>query len=217
MGRSSILRERASKIWEKIIEHPFVVELYSGVLPYSKFKYYILQDYNYLTSIVKVLSIVSAKAPDINRSKIALKLAYMTVEGEMANYEKLLSEMGLSIRDAVNTVPNPTNIAYMNYLISTSYSKDYWTTIASLLPCYWTYQEIAEKHRDKLESNPSALYKKWATAYLTKEYREIVEVFKSEVDSSSLSIEEMWPYFELSTKYEYLFWSAAYGEEEWVT
>ncbi|MCX8192699.1 MAG: thiaminase II [Nitrososphaeria archaeon] len=205
-----------SRIWEKIITHPFVVELYTGTLPYSKFKYYILQDYNYLVNIVKVLSIVANRAPDVNRAKTALRLAYATIEGEMANYEKLLSEMNLSIKDAEKTTPNPTNIAYMNFLLSTGYSKDYWTTIATLLPCYWTYQEIAETHKDKLESNPSQLYKKWASVYLTEEYKEVVDIFKREVDSSHLSLQEIYPYFELASKYEYMFWSAAYGEEEWV-
>lgn len=215
MSRSSILREKASNIWEKILDHPFVVELYTGRLPFSKFKYYVLQDYNYLVTMTKVLSIVSAKAPKIIQTKRTLHLAYMTVTGEMENYERLLSEMNLTIKDAVATTPNPSNIAYMNFLLSTSYMMDYWTTMTALLPCFWTYLEIAEKHKDKLESNPSILYRRWASTYLTKEYKEIVNIFKDEVDSSSLSVDEMWPYFELASKYEYMFWSAAYGEETW--
>mgnify|MGYP000201929477 CR=1 FL=1 len=215
MSRSSILREKASNIWEKILDHPFVVELYTGRLPFSKFKYYVLQDYNYLVTMTKVLSIVSAKAPNIMQTKRTLHLAYMTVTGEMENYERLLSEMNLTIKDAVSTTPNPSNIAYMNFLLSTSYMMDYWTTMTALLPCFWTYLEIAEKHKDKLESNPSMLYRRWASTYLTKEYKEIVNIFKDEVDSSSLSVDEMWPYFELASKYEYMFWSAAYGEETW--
>jgi len=215
MSKSSILREKASDIWEKILNHPFVVELYTGELPFSKFKYYILQDYNYLVTMTKVLSIASAKAPNIMQTKKALHLAYMTVTGEMENYEKLLSDMNLSIKDAVSTTPNPSNVAYMNFLLSTSYMMDYWTTMAALLPCFWTYLEIAEKHKDKLESNPSTIYRRWASTYLSREYKEIVDIFRNEVDSSSLTVDEMRPYFELALKYEYMFWSAAYSEEKW--
>jgi thiaminase/transcriptional activator TenA len=215
MSKSSILREKASNIWEKILEHPFVVELYAGELPFSKFKYYILQDYNYLVIMIKVLSIVSAKAPNITQTKKALYLAYMTVTGEMENYEKLLLDMNLSIKDAVSTTPNPSNVAYMNFLLSASYMMDYWTTMAALLPCFWTYLEIAEKHKDKLESNPSTIYRRWASTYLSKEYKEIVDIFRSEVDSSSLTVDEMRPYFELASRYEYMFWNAAYSEEKW--
>lgn len=216
MSKSIILREKASRIWDRILDHPFVVELYSGKLPFSKFKYYILQDYNYLVTMVKVLSIVAAKAPNIMQSKKALHLAYMTVTGEMENYERLLKEMNLTIDDAVSTIPNPTNVAYMNFLLSTSFLHDYWISMAALLPCFWTYLEIAEKHREKLESNQSILYKKWASTYLSREYREVVEIFKDEVDSSTLTVEQMWPYFELASKYEYMFWSSAYSEEKWL-
>jgi len=216
MTNSSILRKKASNLWDKILDHPFVVELYTGKLPFSKFKYYILQDYNYLVTMVRVLSIVAAKAPSVRHSRRALQLAYTTVTGEMENYEKLLSEINLTTEDAVSTIPNPSNIAYMNFLLSTSFATDYYTTMAALLPCFWTYLEIAERHKDKLESNPSTLYRKWASTYLSKEYREIVNMFKEEVDSSRLSVDEMWPYFQLASKYEYMFWSAAYGEEEWT-
>lgn len=215
MSNSSILRKRASSIWDKILDHPFVVELFTGELPFSKFKYYILQDYNYLVTMVKVLSIVAAKAPNVRQSRRALDLAYMTITGEMENYEKILSEMNLTIEDAVSTTPNPSNTAYMNFLLSTSFTTDYYTTMATLLPCFWTYLEIAEKHRSKFESNPSTLYRRWASTYLSDEYREIVNIFKEEVDSTKLSVDEMWPYFQLASKYEYMFWNAAYGEEEW--
>lgn len=215
MSKSVFLREKASTIWDKILNHPFVVELYTGNLPFHKFKYYILQDYNYLVTMVKVLSIVAVKAPNIVQSKKALHLAYATVTGEMENYENLLKEMGLTIEDAESSTPNPTNIAYMNFLLSTSFLNDYWITMAALLPCFWTYLDIAEKHREKLERNQSSLYRKWASTYLSKEYKEVVEIFKNEVDSSSIAVDEMWPYFELASKYEYMFWSSAYGEEKW--
>lgn len=215
MSKTAVLRDRASRIWNKILNHPFVLELYMGSLPIPKFKYYILQDYNYLVTMVRVLSIVAAKAPNITQSKTALHLAYSTVTGEMENYERLLREMGLTIEDAAATTPNPTNIAYMNFLISTSLLNDYWVTLATLLPCFWTYSEIAEKHKEKLEFNKSVLYRKWASTYLSEEYRNLVELFKDEVDASNLTVDQMWPYFELASKYEYMFWSSVYSEEKW--
>ena len=34
------LKKDAHAIWEEIIEHPFVAELYKGDLPLNKFKFY---------------------------------------------------------------------------------------------------------------------------------------------------------------------------------
>lgn len=215
MSCSENLRRKAEPIWSKILEHPFVVELYLGKLPLSKFEYYIIQDFNYLVTMVKVLSIVAAKAPDLDHAKIALELAYGTVTEEMANYVRLLSDLGLAIEDVLKTQPNPTNVAYMNFLIATAYSSDYWILMATLLPCFWSYEEIAETHKEKLEKNPVEMYRKWASVYLSEPYKKIVKDLRDVVDSSDVDLERLWPGFKLATKYEYMFWTAAYGEEAW--
>ncbi|MEM2909648.1 MAG: thiaminase II [Nitrososphaerota archaeon] len=215
MRCSEILRRRAEPIWSKVLDHPFVLELYSGRLPLSKFRYYVIQDFNYLVTMVKVFSIVAAKAPDINHAKIALELAYGTVTEEMANYVRLLSELGLTVEDVLRVQPNPTNVAYMNFLIATAYSSDYWTLMATLLPCFWSYEEIAERHKEKLDQNPVGVYRKWASVYLSEPYKKIVKDLRDAVDSLSIDSECLWPGFELATKYEYMFWTAAYSEEVW--
>jgi len=109
---SETLRSKFWDLWVKDLDHPFVVELYSGTLPLDKFKYYLLQDYNYLVTMVRVLSLLAAKAPTLELSRMALELAYGTVTGEMENYERLLSSLGMTVEDAVKTRPNPTNVAY---------------------------------------------------------------------------------------------------------
>lgn len=215
MRASEILRHRAEPIWSKILDHPFVLELYSGSLPLSKFKYYILQDLNYLVTMVKVLSIIAAKAPDLSHAKVALELAYGTVTEELANYTRLLSGLGLTVKDASRAQPSPTNVAYMNFLTATAYSSDYWTGMATLLPCFWSYEEIAERHKEKLEQNPVEVYRRWASVYLSEPYKKIVRDLRDVVDSSGCEVERLWPGFELATKYEYMFWTASYGEEVW--
>ena len=55
---SARLRRDADAIWKGIIKHPFVVELYEGVLPIEKFRFYVLQDYNYLGYYPQKLSLL---------------------------------------------------------------------------------------------------------------------------------------------------------------
>jgi thiaminase/transcriptional activator TenA len=93
------------ELWVKDLDHPFVVELYSGTLPLEKFKYYVLQDYNYLITMVRILSLLAAKAPTLELSRLALELAYGTVTGEMENYERLLSALDMTIDDAIKAKP----------------------------------------------------------------------------------------------------------------
>ncbi|AET32371.1 thiaminase II [Pyrobaculum ferrireducens] len=207
---SAELRRRAGDVWGRILAHPFVVELYGGSLPLEKFRYYLLQDYNYLVNFAKALSLAAAKAPDVSLMKTALELAYGTVTGEMANYERLLAEVGLTLRDAEAAEPNRVNKAYMSYLKSVCALEDFYSCMAAVLTCFWSYLEIAEAHREKLEGNPVAVYRRWASVYLSPEYRALVERLKAVLDRSGRHPDELWPYFREASLYELEFWQAAY-------
>lgn len=203
MGRVSL--------WDRILDHPFVVELYSGVLPVEKFRYYLLQDYFYLVNFARALSLAAAKAPDVVYMKTALSLAYGTVTGEMANYERLLREVGLSVEQAAVAKPNRVNRAYMSFLLSTCALEDFYSCIAAVAPCFLTYLDIAERHKEALKRNKVDIYVAWASTYLTDEYRALVEEVKKMLKGAE---ERISPYFETATEYELQFWDAAYNMEQ---
>jgi len=204
------LRKMAEPIWEQIFRHPFVVEVYGGVLPLEKFRYYLLQDYNYLVNFAKALSLAAAKAPTVSLMKEALGLAYGTVTGEMANYEALLKEVELTLEDAARAEPNFVNVSYMSYLQSVCSLEGFYQCMAAVLPCFWSYAEIAQRHKDALEKNPVQLYRRWASVYLSEEYLSLVRRLREVLDSSGLSAEVLWPYFKQASLYELKFWEAAY-------
>ena len=208
------LRQKALPIWEKIFNHPFVIELYSGNLPFKKFKYYLLQDYSYLVGISKAFSIIAAKSNPDQMRKI-LKIAEMEANTEMKNYEALLNEIGIEMEEAIKTKPSPTNYAYVNFIISTSFMEDEYKGMAALLPCFWTYMEIAERNKKLLEGNRSHIYKKWAMEYLSGEYKNLVEMLISIVNEGEYDSETE-EIFITASKYEYYFWEMAYKMEEWI-
>ncbi|MFN3804928.1 MAG: thiaminase II [Pyrobaculum sp.] len=202
------LRRGVGELWGKILRHPFVVELYGGVLPLEKFRYYLLQDYFYLVNFARALSLAAARAPGVGEMKMALSLAYGTATGEMANYERFLQEVGLSVEQAVATEPNWVNRAYMAFLLSTCALEDFYACMAAVAPCFWTYLDIAEAHRDKLRQNRVELYVKWASTYLTSEYRALVEGVKRAL--AGAEPRRLLPYFKTAAEYELEFWEAAY-------
>ena len=207
---SETLRRWADPIWEQIFRHPFVEEVYRGDLPIEKFRYYLLQDYNYLVNFAKALSLAAAKAPTVQLMKEALTLAYGTVTGEMANYEALLREAGLTLEDAARAVPNVVNVSYMSYLLSVCALEGFHQCMVAVLPCFWSYAEIAQRHRESLERNPVPLYRRWASVYLSEEYLSLVRRLREVLDSSGLPAEALWPYFQQASTYELQFWQAAY-------
>jgi len=217
MRLSEKLKKDAEDIWKKIYVHPFVKELYEGTLPENKFRFYILQDYNYLISSIKNFSILATRAKNGMVMRELIDIAYIEATGEFEGYKKFLKKMGLTIKKAENQEQIQTGISYISFLLSTSSLKSFEEGITAVLPCYWSYAEIAKFHRKKLPSNKNGLYKKWANYYLENDYLNLVDKIKKLVDE----IESDFPYdklkhaFMTSSRYEYMFWDSIYNMRSW--
>jgi len=211
------LRRDTDFIWQHLVSHPFVIELYRGDLPLEKFKFYILHDYYYLTTAMKNFSVLAARAPTAEDLRDILDILRVEAESEYEEYKKFLYRLGYSIEEAVNQEPIPVSISYGSFLLSTSTLKSYPEAITAVLPCFWSYAEIADCHGDKLQDNNNQLYTEWAKVYGTNSYRNLVRKIKKLVNR----IDETCPYdkllkiFTRASRYEYLFWNAVYTQEWW--
>jgi thiaminase/transcriptional activator TenA len=214
MRVTEMLRGDCAHIWSRIMEHPFVLKLYDGTLPEENFRYYILQDYNYLVGLMRCMCVIASKS-DARLMQKTLALAQIEATTELENYQKMLSAIGLSMGDAISAEPAPTNVAYMNFLLSTAYTKSSVEGLTALLPCFWSYVEIAEKNRDRLKMNKNNLYKEWASLYLTEETKGIVEELREIVDSVE-HYDSAREIFLTASRYEYMFWDMAHNLERWV-
>ncbi len=208
MKLSERLKQDAEDIWNDIYQHPFVVELCKGTLPIEKFKYYVLQDYNYLINSIKNFSLLASKAKTTSMLQELVEIAAIEAKGEFSAYNRLLKKLDLSIEDAKNSKRSLAEVSYSSFLLSTTENGSFEEGIAAVLPCYWSYAEIAKCHREKILKNSNQIYKEWASYYLEEEYLELVERIKKSVDN----IEKDFPYDKLrsafinSSRYEYEFW-----------
>ena len=211
------LRRDADAIWGKIIEHPFVVELYSGILPLQKFKFYILHDYHYLVMAVKNFSIIASKADSIEAMREVIDILNMEAKGEFEGYKAFLGRIGYKMEDAAEIEPIPVSVSYGSFLISTSSLKSYAEAITAVLPCFWSYAEIAERHIERLRTHENQLYKDWAEIYATDSYLNLVDKIKTLVNGAGeeFPYEKLKAMFVTASRFEYLFWDAVYAEQEW--
>jgi len=212
---SERLRMDADTIWKQILNHQFVLELYKGVLPVEKFRFYVLQDYNYLITSMKNFSVLSSKAGSVEAMKEMLEIAHLEATSEFENYEKLLRNLGYTIEDAIRSEPTQTNISYGSFLLATSSLKTFWEGLAATLPCFWTYAEIAEFHKDKLNECKNSLYFEWASVYFTESYQKLVNKMKGLLDNANIEYEKLKGPFIIASKYEYMYWSMAYNMGKW--
>ena len=54
------LHEAATPIWARCLAHPFVTGIGDGSLPVEKFRYFMLQDYLYLFTVMELMLVSPA-------------------------------------------------------------------------------------------------------------------------------------------------------------
>jgi thiaminase (transcriptional activator TenA) len=211
------LKERARPIWETIVRHPFVVELYTGRLPLDKFSFFILQDYHYLVTAMKNFAVIASKAPSVPALRAIIDILDLEAKSEFDGYTQLLDQLGHTPDEAAGISPMPVTVAYSNFLLSTSSLKSYAESIVSVLPCFWSYAEIAERHCDELETNAVEIYRAWGQAYLSDAYLQLVEKLKTLANDAAEAVpyEALETAFMTASRYELMFWEASYRQEKW--
>jgi thiaminase/transcriptional activator TenA len=217
---SDSLRKEATPIWESIFRHPFLVEMGDGSLPLDKFAFYVKQDYAYLVEFARCLGIATAKTEDMDSMRtLASRLdASLTLEVDML--ERLAERLEIPLDELRRSELAPTNMAYTRHMLHVAYSGHVGEIIAALLPCVWTYQEIAERLGDREQLKRHRLYDEWCSTYRTQSYAELAKWYRGFTDrlaseSDSLTRGRMRRHFMLSSKYEYMFWDMAYRKEAW--
>jgi len=214
MRVTEMLRMNCSQIWSRMIRHPFVLELYEGTLPAEKFRYYVLQDYSYLSGLMRCMCVIASKS-DAELMREVLHMTHDEATSELESYKRTIASVGLSMDEALKTEPAPTNLAYMNFILTTAYTKSPVEGLTAILPCFWGYADIAETNKALLEDNRNEVYKAWASVYLERSTKDLVEELRCIVDSLD-DHESASRIFMTASRYEYMFWDMAYKQERWI-
>ena len=220
MGLSEELRRRAVQIWEAEREHPFILGIGDGTLPLDRFRYYMRQDYLFLIEYCRSLALAVAKAGRLDDMGWFARLLRETLNTEMALHRGFAQEFGISTQELESAAPSPTTHAYTRHLLRTAYSGNLGQITASLLPCQWGYCELGQHLVSQGMPTEQPLYVKWIEAYNSPEFAELAQWLRDLLDrlgqeasvGEKHRIEET---FLTSSRYEYLFWDAAYRMEEW--
>lgn len=218
---SDRLYENIQPIWEKTHNHPFVQELGKGTLDKEKFVHYMKQDYVYLIDYSKLFALGAAKSHDLRTMSIFAQTLHETLHFEMELHRKYAAEFGISREELEETKPTPVNLAYTRYMLHTAHSGSLAELVAVLLPCAWDYWEIGKLLRKQygatLDSNP---YRQWVETYDSETFGngakwliQLMDELAEGLPERELAILEN--HFQLSSKYEYLFWDMNYYKEDW--
>jgi thiaminase/transcriptional activator TenA len=207
------LWEGVRPIYEKTIRHPFLAGLASGELPREKFDFYLEQDSLYLGAFSRALLVLAAKAPREEWSLLFGRHAAEALVVERSLHQSLLG----SGHPAAGMAP--TTRAYTNHLLAVVYQRPFVEGLAALLPCYWIYWEVGRTLKAKGSREPA--YQRWIDQYAGEDYgrtvEEVLAVMNEAARAESPAVRDACrKHFELSARYEYLFWDMAWRLEAWA-
>ncbi|MCX8175939.1 MAG: thiaminase II [Candidatus Bathyarchaeota archaeon] len=210
MGLTEKLKNENMWLWDKILNHKFILEMGEATLPLEKFTYYISQDSHYLDGLLKTFAYASAKAPSRDLTMFFAELIVKTVKGEIAMQDK--------IRLMVKVEPKPVNSVckeYVEYLLKVGAENVFYEIVSSTLPCMWTYQLIGEKLK-KSRGSRHKVYGIWIKEYSSKSYRKLVDKLRRIVDEAEEKLSQetlnmMRRHFKVCSEYELKFWDSSYN------
>ncbi|WP_057762960.1 thiaminase II [Cytobacillus praedii] len=215
------LFENVQPIWEKNHNHPFVQELGRGQLAEEKFIHYMKQDYVYLIDYAKLFAVGVLKAQDLHTMGKFAQILDETLNVEMELHRQFAAEFGISRKQLEATKPTPVNLAYTRYMLNVAQNGSLAEVVACLLPCAWDYWEIGKllrkQYGNQIQTNR---YAKWIETYDSETFGNgakwliqlMDELAEGKPERELAILEE---HFQMTSKYEYLFWDMNYYKQDW--
>jgi thiaminase/transcriptional activator TenA len=220
---SDDFRAECDRIWQGLNEHPFITELAAGSLPIDKFRFFLEQDIFYLEWYARCLAMGAAKSRNEQELRYFTTDLNQVLDAEIPTNRALLArvtEMGAADHGG-STAMAPANVAYTSYMQSLAHRGGPLEIMASLLPCAWSYVEIATGLRETTDiTHP--VYGDWVgyfsmptTVEMVDEMRRDFDALVAEEVSSPARLRDIAAIFATSSRLERGFWEMAYTIEQW--
>jgi len=208
----------ALPIFRQILAHPFLRGLTDGTLPEERFRFYVKQDSLYLREYARCLAIAAAGAPTSAWCEMFAAHAQSALSVERSLHEGYFAAWGLPPEEIDATPATPTTLAYTSYLLRTAYASPFEELLGALLPCYWIYWEVGKTL--VTTGSPNAVYQRWIDAYASEQFGQAVQRVLNVVDRSTLDLPEsrltaLRRHYLTASRYEWMFWDAAFNLEAW--
>ena len=222
MATSQAFRVRCDRIWAGLHAHPFLGELARGTLPLDRFRFFIEQDLLFLPAFARCMAMGAAKSA----SDADLELFTRQLDGiirlEIPSNRRLLDQvisLGAEDRGGARGMA-PANVAYTSFLLATAAAGGPLEITTAILPCSWSYIEIAADLKDQIADHP--VYSDWVAFYLQDEEAELVRSMRETFDEmtrdgavSDEKREQLAGIFMMSSRLEGRFWEMAYTLDQW--
>jgi thiaminase (transcriptional activator TenA) len=221
-GFSAQLRANCEQIWSGLHAHPFLGDLARATLPLDKFRFFIEQDLLFLPAFARCMALGAAKSQREDELEFFTRQLDGIVRLEIPSNRRLLAQLvSLGAADQGGSLAMaPANVAYTSFLLATANSGGPLEITAAILPCSWSYVEIAQRLADEIAPHP--VYSDWVGFYLQEEEAALVQDMRDTFDQmtraevvSEDARQRLADIFLTSSRLEGMFWQMAYTLDQW--
>jgi thiaminase/transcriptional activator TenA len=212
---SSLLHDAGADAWAAAVRHPMVVAIGDGTLPHATFRRYFTQNVLYLEGYARAIGATIAKAPDRAAIDVLTRFGAQIVRTEIPANLAFLERLG-GDPDTVagRGVELPTTYAYTRHLLSVCLLGDCADGLTAVLPCQWSYGELAAPLARRPPDDP--IYAEWIAMFGDDDYDALVGTTTALLDRLAAGADDdrlgrLGAIFDRSTRYEVQFWDMAYG------
>jgi len=219
---SAELRDQSDRIWAGLHAHPFLSELARGVLPLEKFRFFVEQDVMYLPDFARCIATGAAKSATEAELAFFARQLDSTINLELPNQYRVLDQVcRLGAADRGGALGKaPANVAYTGFMLGVAAQGGPLEIMAAILPCAWSYAEIAGRLADEIADHP--VYRDWVGFYTTEEVLGLVAQMRQSFDEMAAQAgpgpqarRRLAEIFATSSRLEGAFWDMAYTLDQW--
>jgi len=228
------LKEKYEPLYEKIANHPFLVEIEKGKLPLEKFLVFAKQNQYYISEVRAAASVGAARAATDSERRIMLGLTQIApLELSEYSFGKLAVAAGVPIGEIKSILedsdfPLPATRAYTDFMYKEFATKPAGVALASFISCPWTYASVdigglsCGKIFAKALNEHYGIDKEATDKYIFDyEIKSLAPGIKAMKDALNKAAEEASPAmlkilesnFRRDIEFEYMFWDMAYKHE----
>jgi thiaminase/transcriptional activator TenA len=217
---SAALRAAGHDAWAAAVSHPMVRAIAAGTLPHGTFRGYFEQNVRYLEDYARAIALTTAKAPDVAALDVLSRFLRQIVATEIPANLAFLERLGGS----ADRLPelgelHPVTYGYTRHLLHVCEASGCAEGLAALLPCQWSYGELAQPLMAAPPGDP--VYADWIRMFGNADYDALVAETTGLLDRLAGPVvgdtggagqwSRLSAVFSISVRYEREFWDMAYA------
>jgi thiaminase/transcriptional activator TenA len=177
---SEWLREEAEPTWRDAVSHRFTRELAEGTLADGVMRRYLVQDYSFLDSFVRLVASAIVKAPSL-ADRVPLGRFLGTVTGEENTYfQRAFDALDVPAEDRARPVLRGPTQAFHKLMTEAIADPEYLETLTPLVVFEWLYNAWATALADR---QPERFYhREWIALHANPAFDSFVAWLRAQMD-----------------------------------